>query len=502
MKCVEKIIEILISRQQLLDSKKLNSEIKTKNIENLTFDSRQVGENSLFFCKGDNFKLEYLKQAKNNGAIIYISEKAYPIDLPCIIVKSVRTTMPLVADYFYESPYKKLKLIGITGSKGKSSTVYYLKSILDDFLLSQNKKPSGLISGIEVFDGINNTEAKLTTPEALDVYRYLANAVKSGLEYFVIEVSSQALKYERLSGIEFDVVALLNIGHDHIGPLEHPTYEDYIKSKLSIFNYGRFGFYSDDLEFANQIDAYIEKLPIETKIYSTKNHAADYFAEKIKFENNKYSFQVDNQKYYVKGVGIYNVENALCAIAIVNHLKIPTRSIHDGLSQALVPGREQFFMTSDKKIISFISYAHNKISFEKSFQTIKTNFPDYQIIALFGASGNRGLNRIKDLPEVAGAHADFIYLIPDDPANREPQSLSEEMASFLPDNSCSYKIINSREEAITEAFFEAKKSVKNTGKKYFLFIAGKGDEEFQLINGKSIPIRSDIEIAKELINSY
>lgn len=495
-KSLKSLLNILKEKNSL--EKTLNFKDESSLVFNLTFDSRQVNSTSLFFCKGALFKEEYLLSAFKNGALACVSEKEYDLAIPQIIVKDIRLAMAYLAAFFYDYPDRKLKMIGITGSKGKSTTTLYIKQILDNYLAAQNKKSCGIISTISVYDGKDSFEPTLTTPEALDLYKHLANAVESNIEYFVMEISSQALKYHRVTGLEFDIVCLLNIGRDHISPNEHPDFDDYLQSKLSIFSLSNQAFYSKDIDLLDKVESAIKSVKKESHSFSTSDPSADCFARNIYCKDEYCYFTVEDIEYSLSSISLYNIENALCAISIAKALHIPKETISSALRSIVIPGREQFFYTSDKKIICFVSYAHNQLSFEKSFQTIRENFPEYKIVSLFGASGNKGLNRIQDLPTVAASNSDFIYFIPDDPAYRKHHEIGEEMAKYLPDSFSNYKIVESREDAIIEAFYKAKHSKDKT----LLFIAGKGDEHYQIINGKAVPIQSDLEISESLVVEY
>ena len=226
---------------QLLQRKNLQLEFSgaplTREVSLVSCDSRQVVPGTLFICKGAHFKVEFLQSAKEQGAFAYLSEKRYDqVDLPCILVSDVRLAMALLADFYYNHPSAKLGVVGITGTKGKSSTAYYLKYIFDEYLAAKGQPASGVISSIETYDGVEKFESHLTTPEPLDLERHFANGVATGMRYLTMEVSSQALKYDRVKNVEFAAAVFLNIGMDHISPIEHPDFEDYFASKLRIFS--------------------------------------------------------------------------------------------------------------------------------------------------------------------------------------------------------------------------------------------------------------------------
>ncbi|MGL4484958.1 MAG: Mur ligase family protein, partial [Anaerovoracaceae bacterium] len=216
------------------------------NIQYISYDSNDIKKNTLFICKGAHFKEEYLIAAIEKGAVAYVSEEKYDSDIPYLIVDDVRKAMVELTKDFYGNLWKDLLLFGITGTKGKSTTAYYMKSILDSFLKDNNAKidrksqqaekgtisdKSAIISSIDTFDGVEEFESHLTTPEFLQLNKHFKNAVDAGIKYLTMEVSSQALKYDRVPGIIFDVAAFLNMGEDHISDIEHSSMEDYKNSK-------------------------------------------------------------------------------------------------------------------------------------------------------------------------------------------------------------------------------------------------------------------------------
>ena len=225
----------------ILSGSTIPEELLPRGIECLTYDTRALGANALFICKGAHFKEEYLRDALSRGAIAYVAERQHDTDAPCILVSDIRYSLVVLGQLFYDHVTDKLTSVGITGTKGKSTTAYYVRYILNDWLRAENKPECAILSSIDNYDGKGTEESHITTPEVLELYQHFENAYESGISHLVMEASSQALKYGRVRGITFDVGAFLNIGSDHISPIEHPDFEDYFASKLKIFDSCRFG---------------------------------------------------------------------------------------------------------------------------------------------------------------------------------------------------------------------------------------------------------------------
>lgn len=493
MKNLQEFIDLLKEKDNFVESQGYKLVI-----ENISYDSRDIQEDTLFFCKGLNFKDEYLVDAKNKGANSYISEKKMNVDLPYIIVKDVRKAMMEIARFFYDFPDTKIKTIGVTGTKGKSSTVKYVKSILDNYLLKNGRKPAGIISTINIFDGIEDISASLTTPEAIMLYRYLNNAVIAGLEYMVIESSSQAFKYDRMNNIDLDVAVFLNIGEDHVSDIEHPTFEDYFNSKLKIFERTQFLIYNKDADHIEEIEEAIKNNDIISESFSTKIKT-DAKLNSFSFLESGLKLNLDykgeNIEVKVPQLGTYNIENVLAAVMIAKHFGIDNESIKEGLENTEISGREEIFESNNKKYIMFVSYAHNELSFEKAYEFIKIKYPNYRIVSIFGNSGKMAKNRIEGNCRSAAKHSDHIIIVPEDSAYVEFDVIYNRMAQEIRKYTNNFERSDSREDGIKKAFNDAEE-------KTVFLVAGKGSEDYQKEYGKYIPIKSDTDVARDIIEKY
>ena len=460
-----------------------------KLIEHLTFDSRKVAAGTLFICKGAHFKAEYLKDSVKKGAVCYVSENEYDVEeCTAIIVKDIRRAMSVLALGYYGKLSDRLKMIGITGTKGKSTITYFTKYIFDEWLQNVSGRKIAVCSGIVNYDGITEAESQLTTPENLPLFEHMNNALESGLEYMVMEVSSQGLKYGRVAGIDYEVACFNNIGEDHISPVEHPDFEDYFSSKLKIFQQTKKACINMDSDYYEKIADAAKNIP--TLTYSISNENADVYGYNIISNNGQVEFDVRgrdfNEHIALAAFGSINVINAIAAIAIAVTIGVPMKFIKSGLSKAVTPGRMQVFRSKDGKHIGLVDYAHNKLSYEMLLTSIKKEFPDKDIVMVFGSSGGKAFNRREMLGTEAGKYCKHVYLTEDDGAEEDVHDICEEIAKYLGPN-CSYEIIEDRPAAVRKAVREAD---ENT----IVIAAGKAMESFQKRGDHSIKIESDIEV--------
>lgn len=468
------------------------------DVDFITYDSKEVRPGTLFVCKGAHFKPEYLDEAIEQGAFAYVSESLLREDHAALIVHDIRQAMAVLANLFYEEPWRAYRTTAVTGTKGKSTVVHYIKSILDTALRAADEQDSGLVSTIRIQDGMVDEEAHLTTPESLVLMRHLANARTAGLHYMTLEVSSQALKYHRVSGLLFDVGVFLNISEDHISPEEHSDYADYFAAKLKLFGMSKHMVYSLDSEEQEALSEAATLSPTRASI-SMKNEAADYFAYEIKKEKVGFTFKLDLQgktyEFKLPTPGVFNVENALAAIAVADHYGIAVESMQKALAEVRVEGRMEYFASRDGLLHIIVDYAHNALSFERLFKSIKGEYPNHQICVVFGCGGGKALPRRAQLGRATAAMSDRIILTSEDPGYEEPRAIADDIGQYITAAKRSYEFIEERGAAIRHA-------VQSSDAATIILVLGKGGERYQKIGAHWVEGPSDLDYAAEYIAEY
>ena len=473
---------------------------RSATIELVSYDSREVVPGTLFICKGAHFKAEFLEMARDRGAFAYVSEKPYPgAGLPCLQVKDMRLTIAPLADLFYGHPSGKLKVIGLTGTKGKTSTAYYLKSILDGYMAELGRPECGLISSIETYDGTERFESHITTPEPLELQRHLAHAVQAGMEYLVMEASSQALKYHRSLCVDFAAAAFLNIGYDHISPIEHPDFEDYFASKLKIFAQGAVNCVNLDCDHAPRVLEAARAAGAPLYTFSCREPEAGVYASQIRKRGGDILFRVRTRRYErefrLTMPGLFNVENALAAIAVCEGLDIPERHIYAGLARARVPGRMEVYANADETVTAIVDFAHNRMSFENLCRSARAEYPGRRIVSVFGSVGDKALDRRKDLGEIGGKYSHQVVLTEDDSGEEDTLSICREIAAYVEAQGCPCAIELNRGEAIRQAILGCREPT-------VLLVAGKGDETYQKRGNEYVETPTDAEYVQSFLQEY
>ena len=399
----------------------VSDELAAREIHCLTYDTRALSEDALFICKGAHFKEEYLCDALSRGAIAYVAEKKHNVDAPCLLVNDIRYSLVVLGQLFYNHVTDKLTSVGITGTKGKSTTAYYVRYILNDWLRAQSMPECAILSSIDNYDGKSTEESHITTPEVLELYQHFENAYECGISHLVMEASSQALKYGRVRGITYDVAAFLNIGSDHISPIEHPDFEDYFNSKLKIFDSCRFGCVNTDAKYSDRV---IEYAKDRCNLITFGSHESDTVScQHVEKRSDGLYFTVSSLKYNgefsITMPGLFNISNALAAMAICMVLDVPEEYVRSGLRKARAAGRMQIYESRDKNVTVIVDYAHNRMSFDALYRSTKIEYPGRQMISVFGCPGSHALQRRKDLGELSGQNCDFVFITEED-SGEEP----------------------------------------------------------------------------------
>ena len=477
------------------------------DIVGMTVDSREVVDRNLFVCKGAAFNPSYLASACSRGASAFLCEaSAYenlaPVapSLPCLAVSDVRRAMALVAPEVYDHPERSLRIVGITGTKGKSTTAYMLRSILDAAGIE-----SSILGSIETDDGVEHYESHNTTPEAPELWRHLYNTARAGRTIMVMEVSSQGLKYDRVLGVPLEIAVFLNIGRDHISGIEHPDFEDYFASKLRIFEQCSTAVVNVGSEHTERILAASRAAKRVLTVSAREELPADVQAQHIEPTPTGCSFtvtaneaaegMVSDSRIDLGIPGLFNVENALAAITCARLLNVPESAIAQGLAHLRVPGRMEVVASADRRVVAIIDYAHNELSYQALFSSVEKEYPGRRIIAVFGAPGDKALERREALPRVAGQFADLIIYTEEDPAHERVEDICAELSANTPAG-VDHLTICDREEAVAYAIHDA---YEHDGKSVVLLLA-KGDETRQHRGDEYPEVKSDLALARELVS--
>ena len=465
-------------------------DVEVTDIQN---DSRKVKEGSLFFCiTGAVFDgHKYAAEVAQKGAAVLVVEKDVELpkqtDVTVIKVFSTRHAMGMISAAFYGHPSDKLTVIGITGTKGKTTTTYMIKSMLD-----HAGHKCGLIGTIETIIGEQKIPANNTTPESLVLQKSLADMVDAGLDCVVMEVSSQGLMLDRVAGVSFDYGIFTNLSEDHIGPNEHKDFNEYLSWKAKLFTLCKVGIFNFDDE---NCEAILKGHTCSVISYGLKPEC-DYKAENLSlFKKDGYlgiRYHLDGKYQEEVTVGMpgeFSVHNSLAAIAVASQMNVPMDTILDILTHISVKGRVELVPISNAFTL-LIDYAHNAMSLESILSTLSAYHPN-RLIALFGCGGNRSKVRRYEMGEVAGKMADFTIITSDNPRNEEPQAIIDDIKIGMEKTDGKYIEIISRKEAIRYAIMNAKEGD-------VIVLAGKGHEDYQEIKGKKYHM-DERDLIKEIL---
>lgn len=457
----------------------LVSEGEDIEIENVVYDSRKVTKGSLFIAltgaNSDGHK--FIGNAIDAGAIAVVVEHDVPIleGVTVIKVENSRKALASIAAAWFGYPAKKLTLIGITGTKGKTTTSYMTYGILKEAGIK-----CGLIGTIEVIIGDKHIHSLNTTPESYLVQEYFKEMVDAGITHVVMEVSSQALKYHRVEGINYDIGIFTNIEPDHIGAGEHTDFNDYMNAKAKLFKQCKVGIINADAE---HLDGILPGHTCEVKTFGLagKNNP-DYAASNTELTKAPgvlgVSFDLthgnENEKINVDMPGAFSVHNALGAIAATRELGISYEAIKAALAKVRVNGRVEIMPVSPHFTV-IIDYAHNAMGLESILTTLKAYHPK-RLVTVFGCGGNRARDRRFSMGEVSSRLSDLSVVTSDNPRFEEPMDIINDILTGIAKADGKYNVIPDRAEAIKKTILSAKEGD-------VIVIAGKGHEDYQEIKG-------------------
>ena len=445
-------------------------------VTTLVYDSRKVEKGSVFVCISGTVRdaHDFIPDVIENGVSAVVVEKDVPVisGVTYIKVDNSREALAYMSAAYFGHPAKMLKTIGITGTKGKTTTTYMVKSILESAGIK-----TGLIGTIESIVGDERIPAANTTPESYRVQELFAQMVDAGLDAVVMEVSSQALMLHRVSGFTFDIGVFTNLEPDHIGTNEHKDFDDYMHCKSLLFRQCRIGIFNGDSE---HIDGILNghTCEVEKFGYGRDN---DYVATNVALKKEHGALGV---KYHISGIvdfdvevnvpGSFSVYNSLTAIAICHHFNVVEEKIKQALLHVNVKGRIELVPVSERYTL-MIDYAHNAMSLESLLTTLKEYEPG-RLVCLFGCGGNRAKSRRYEMGEVSSRLADLTVVTSDNPRDEEPMDIINDILIGVKKADGDYVTIPDRKEAIAYC-------MKNAKDGDIIVLAGKGHEDYQEIKG-------------------
>ncbi len=464
-----------------------------QEITGVIYDSRKVTAGCLFVCipgaKADGHK--FAADAVRSGAAALLTEHEVELpegaDVTVIRVEDVHYALAFVSAAFFGHPARQMKIIGITGTKGKTTTTYLVKSILE-----QAGRKVGLIGTIEIIAGETHIHAENTTPQSYLVQKYFRMMADAGCDTVVMEVSSQGLMLHRTQGFVFDFGIFTNLEPDHIGENEHKDFEDYLHCKSLLFRQCRVGIVNADDSHWKAVTAdctcQLETYGIDTE--------ADLRATDITFLNEGGSLGMafrttglTDLSVKTASPGKFSVYNALTAIAICRHFGVQAEKVQQALAAAKVKGRTETVKVSDEFTL-MIDYAHNAMALKSLLETLRAYKP-HRLVCLFGCGGNRAKSRRYEMGEVSGRMADLTVITSDNPRTEEPQAIIDDIKTGMAKTDGSYVEICDRKEAIAYAIDHGEPGD-------IIVLAGKGHEDYQEINGVKYPMDERVLIREIL----
>lgn len=472
---------------QVLKGIKVLNDYSDVEIQDVTQDSRLVKKGSLFVCikgaafDGHNFAGEMLE----NGAAAVVTERDLGLEHQ-VIVENTREIFSFICANFFNNPADKLKLIGLTGTNGKTTTTFLIKQILENV-----GKKVGLIGTVQNMIGDEAYPAKYTTPDPYELQKLFAKMVKAGCEYCVMEVSSQALAQGRVNGLRFKLGAFTNLTQDHLD--YHKTWENYFNSKRLLFENCDIAVTNADDENGLKI---IEGLEFEKVItYSINRNDATYVAKNVNFKPNGVDYEIVGDtigRCNCPIPGRFSVYNSLCAASCALALGVSFENVLMAISKSQgVKGRIEV-VPCDRDFTIIIDYAHSPDGLENIITALK-EIAKGRVVTLFGCGGDRDKTKRPKMGKIAAELSDFCVVTSDNPRSENPSAIIEDILEGMKGVKTPYKVVENRKEAIAYAINHAKKDD-------IILLAGKGHETYQILPTGTIHF-DEREVVAEILGN-
>ena len=447
-------------------------------VQNIRYDNRKIEQGDAFVCvKG--FKVDghsFIGDAIKKGAKTLIVQEDVSVqeDITIIKVRDTRKALAIMSSNYFGNPKDKLKIIGITGTNGKTTSAFIIKSILEKAGFM-----TGLIGTIANYIGNKKVDAVRTTPESYELHELFKNMVDAGVEYCVMEVSSHSLELDRVYGVQFEEGIFTNLTRDHLD--FHKTFENYYNAKFKLFERSNHSIINLDDPYGANIVKDIEERGLKTKVSTFSiEKESDFKAFEIKSHSNGSEFKVNLEsieEFSINIPGEYNIYNSLGCIICAYNLNIPMDKIKEGLSDVVIPGRCELVAKEKNLPYSIIiDYAHTPDGLENILSTVKT-FTKNRMISVFGCGGDRDKVKRPQMGKIGCELSDIAIITSDNPRSEEPMDIINDIVKPL--NYDNFVIEVNRKEAIRKAMNMALEGD-------VIVIAGKGHETYQILKDETI----------------
>lgn len=479
---------LLINLLKNLEYKVLeNVDISNLEVNKVEINSKKIAMNDVFIAiKGfEEDGNQYIEEAVNNGAkyIVVEEDSSYNIlpEVIYIVVKNTRIACSVMASNYYGNPAEKLKMIAVTGTKGKTTTTYMIRNILE-----ASGKSVGMIGSVYITYANRKFDSERTCPDSLTLQKILCDMVNCGIQYCVMEVSSHAVVLERVHGIKFMIGVFTNLSQDHLD--FHKTFDNYFDAKAKLFENVEYALINSDDIYTPKL---IKRLNCKYATYGLDN-GSNLTAVDIRVNNKYVEFKMFInkmlQRFVVNIPGRYTVYNALAAIGTCSLLNCQIDAIEKGLMETVVPGRSEI-VEINKPFTVMIDFAHNEASLENIIMATK-KYCRGRVIVVFGCGGNRDKEKREKMGEIAGKLADFVVITTDNPRQERPKEILAQIEEGTKKTKGIYKVIENRKEAI-------KFAMKIAWRNDVIILAGKGHETTQELRNKTIHF-DERQIVKEI----